>query len=549
MSAPLLVLSNNSSREEGRKVQSGNIHAVKNVADLIRTCLGPRAMLKMLMDPMGGIVMTNDGHAILREIVVKHPAAKSLIEISRTQDEEVGDGTTSVIVLAAEMLSVAEPLLLDQMHPTVIIRAYRQLLEDALELMKTKIATKIDAGDKKELIKMAKSCIGTKFLNQWSDMACDIALKAVDIVTVKDKNGKVEEIDVKKYAKVEKIIGGTIEDCRVIDGCMINKDILHSKMRRRIEKPKVILLDCSLEYKKAESQLNVELLKEKDFTRILELEEEYIKEQVANILKFKPDVVCTEKGVSDLAIHYLADANVTVLRRLRKTDNNRIARATGATIVNRTDEIRVEDVGEQCQLFNIDKFGDEYFSFFEECINPKACTILLRGSSKDIMNEIERNLEDAIAIVRNIMLDGYVVPGGGATEIHLSKLLLEKCRSIKDVTQWPYKAGAQALEIIPRTLIQNCGSKVIKVLTSLKVKHDTNDDKTSTWGIDGDSGKIVDMNDFGVWEPMSVKSQIIKTSIETAILLLRIDDIVSGSKKASTLSERPQEPIPEVNAT
>ncbi|XP_064620836.1 T-complex protein 1 subunit gamma-like [Lineus longissimus] len=523
----VLVLNQNTKRESGKKVQLGNVTAAKTVADVIRTCLGPRAMLKMLMDPMGGIVMTNDGNAILREITVEHPAAKSMIEIARTQDEEVGDGTTSVIILAGEMLAVASPFLQQKMHPTVIISAYRQALEDIVDILKEKISRPVDTSNRDEMLKIIKSCVGTKFISKWSDLACKIALDATKTVALEEHGRK--EIDIKRYAKVEKVPGGTMEDSEVLSGVMINKDIVHPKMKRRIENPRILLLDCNLEYKKGESQTNLEITSETDFAKILQLEEEFVANICADIIRVKPDLVITEKGVSDLAQHFLVRAGVAAIRRVRKSDCNRIARACGATIVNRTEEIKEEDVGTECGLFEIKKMGDEYFTFLTQCKNPKACTILLRGASKDILMEVERNLQDAMNVARNVMIDPFLVPGGGAGEMALAQALNEKAKTIQGVDQWPYRAVSRALEVIPRTLIQNCGANTIRTITALRAKHAA--DGNTTWGVDGESGNIVDMNDFGIWEPLSVKAQIYKTAIETAVLLLRIDDIVSGMKK------------------
>lgn len=492
------------------------------IADVIRTCLGPQAMLKMLMDPMGGIVMTNDGNAILREITVQHPAAKSMIEIARTQDEEVGDGTTSVIVLAGEMLAVAEPFLSQQIHPTVIIRSFRKALEDIVDLLQTKLSIALDPNDKTRLHEVVKSCVGTKFIGRWSDLAVKIALEAVDTVVLTE-NGRTE-VDIKRYAKVEMVPGGSIEDSCVLKGVMINKDVTHPKMRRMIQNPRIVLLDCSLEYKKGESQTNVEIIAEQDFTRMLQIEEEHVAKICADIVALKPDLVFTEKGVSDLAQHYLIKAGITAIRRLRKTDNLRIARACGATIVNRTEELTEKDVGTGCGLFEVRKLGDEYFTFITECKDPKACTILLRGASKDVLKETDRNLQDALHVARNLVLEPRLVPGGGAIEMALSHALTRK-----DVQN---RAVAQALEIIPRTLAQNCGANTIRTLTALRAKHASHTDAdVCTWGIDGESGELVDMKQRGIWEPLSVKMQVYKTAVETAILLLRIDDIVSGSKK------------------
>lgn len=524
----MLVLSQNTKRDCGKKVQMENIGAGKAIGDVVRTCLGPKAMLKMLMDPMGGIVMTNDGNAILREITVQHPAAKTMIEIARTQDEEVGDGTTSVIVLAAEILAVSQQYLEDKMHPTVIIQAYRQGLEDIIQILKDEIATPVDINKKEEMVKVIQSCIGTKFISKWADLACEIAINAVNVVSI-DFGQDVKEIDIKRYAKIEKIPGGTIEESRVLSGVMFNKDVTHPKMKRRIENPRILLLDCNLEYKKGESQTNIEMMKEEDFSKILEMEENFIKKTCDDIIQFKPDVVITEKGVSDLAQHFLMKAGITAIRRLRKSDNLRVARACGATIVNRTEEISDSDIGTSAGIFEVRKIGDEYFSFIEECNDPKACTILLRGASKDILNEVERNLQDALHVARNISMDPFLVPGGGAVEMELSHFLSEKAKTYKGVVQWPYKALGTALEIIPLTLSQNCGANTIRSLTALRAKHSTRDHKN--WGINGLTGDIEDMSKLGIWEPLSVKMQTYKTAIETAILLLRIDDIVSGSKK------------------
>merc|ERR1719414_418022 len=487
-------------------------------------------MLKMLMDPMGGIVMTNDGNAILREITVQHPAAKTLIEIARTQDEEVGDGTTSVIVLAAEMLGVSRQFLEDKMHPTIIIQAFRQALEDMVAILGDEVSVPVNMDDEAQLIKVVQSCIGTKFISRWADLAVKIAIDAVKKVTVVQEDGSgAKEIDTKRYAKIEKIPGGTIEDSRVLDGVMFNKDVTHPKMRRRIENPRVLLLDCNLEYKKGESQTNIEMLQEEDFAKILEQEEAYIKKICDDIIAHKPDLVITEKGVSDLAQHFLVKAGITAVRRLRKSDNLRVARACGATIANRTDELKEEDIGTGCGMFEVRKIGDEYFTFIENCKDPKACTILLRGASKDILNEVERNLHDALHVARNIYQDPRLVPGGGAVEMEVSHLLTEKSKSLKGVVQWPYRSLASALEVIPRTLAQNCGANTIRTLTTLRAKHAEGD--KSTYGINGLTGKIEDMKALGIFEPLAVKLQTYKTAVETAILLLRIDDIVSGSKK------------------
>ncbi|KDN38861.1 T-complex protein 1 [Tilletiaria anomala UBC 951] len=528
----VFVLNSGPERQHGRKAQVSNITAAKTVADVIRTCLGPKAMLKMILDPMGGILLTNDGNAILREIEVAHPAAKSMIELSRTQDEEVGDGTTSVIILAGEILAQSLAHLERGLHPVVIISAYKKALAEALAIIES-ISVPVNVDDEKEMLALIKTSIGTKFVSRWSDLMCKLALKAVRTVADIDKSSGSSSsdpnkvVDLKRFARVEKVPGGEIESSRVLDGVMLNKDVTHPKMRRRIENPRIMLLDCPLEYKKGESQTNIEITKEEDWNRILEIEEEQIRLMCKRIVEFKPDLVFTEKGVSDLAQHFLLKENITAIRRVRKSDNNRIARATGATIVNRVEDLRESDIGTKCGLFHIEKLGDEYFTFLEECKDPKACTILLRGPSKDILNEVERNLADAMAVARNVVFHPHLAPGGGATEMAVSVGLADFAHSMEGVEVGPILAVADSMEVIPRTLIQNCGGSAIKTLTSLRAKHANGEFSA---GVDGHTGKIVDMKDYPLYESAAVKIQTLKTAIESASLLLRVDDVVSARR-------------------
>jgi len=436
--APIIVLQMNTKREQGRTAQLSNIKAGKAVSDIIRTTLGPKSMLKMLMDPMGGIVMTNDGNAILREIDVMHPGAKSMIELSRAQDEEVGDGTTSVIILAGEMLAVSEPFLLKDIHPTVIVNAYYKALEDAVKIA-DEIAMPVDVNKDEEVSNLIRCCLGTKFASKWDNLISDLALKAVKCVHNKTARGF--DCDIKKFAKVEKIPGGSLSDCVVLDGVMFNKDIVHPQMRKKIKNPRVMLLDCPLEYKKGESMLNVEMTNENDFNSILEQERKEVKNLCDNILRWKPDVLVTEKGVSELAAHYLLKGNVSVIRRLRKTDVNRIAKVSGAVVVNRPEELQESDVGLRCGDFEIKKIGDEFFAFFTECKDPKACSIILRGATKDVLNEMERNLQDALCVGRNIYANPKLIPGGGAFEMEVSARLTEKSKTVEGLLQFPYLAG------------------------------------------------------------------------------------------------------------
>ncbi|KAK1052312.1 T-complex protein 1 subunit gamma [Friedmanniomyces endolithicus] len=532
MQAPVMVVNTQAGeRKTGRQAQLSNITAAKTVADIIRSCLGPKAMLKMLLDPMGGIVLTNDGHAILREIEVAHPAAKSMIELARTQDEEVGDGTTTVIILAGEILAMSLPQLERNIHPVVIISAFKRALADAVQVIQD-TSIPVDVNDDSVMRDLISTSIGTKFTSRYSDLMCGLALTAVRTVS-HDAGGGKKEVDIKRYARVEKIPGGEIEDSTVLDGVMLNKDITHPKMRRRIENPRIVLLDCTLEYKKGESQTNIEISKEEDWNRILQIEEEQVRAMCDAIVAVKPDLVITEKGVSDLAQHFLLKANITALRRVRKSDTNRVARATGATIVNSVFDLTERDVGTQSGLFEISKIGDEYFTFLTKCRTPKACTILLRGPSKDILNEVDRNLLDAMSVARNVLFHPFLSPGGGATEMAISVRLAQKAKAVEGVQQWPYRAIAESLEVIPRTLIQNAGASPIRLLTQLRAKHAECMTGVCSWGIDGEAGKVVDMKVLGVWEPQAIKLQSVKTAVESACLLLRVDDIV-GAKSAKT---------------
>eukprot|EP01001_Neometanema_parovale_P000619 NODE_1068_length_1911_cov_11.520694_g1015_i0.p1 GENE.NODE_1068_length_1911_cov_11.520694_g1015_i0~~NODE_1068_length_1911_cov_11.520694_g1015_i0.p1 ORF type:complete len:545 (+),score=167.53 NODE_1068_length_1911_cov_11.520694_g1015_i0:119-1753(+) len=534
------IFGQNVNRTTGHKAQMDNINRAKAVSEVIRTTLGPRAMLKMILDPMGGICMTNDGNSILREIDVTHPASKHMIELSRTQDEEVGDGTTSVIILAGEMLQMASKYVEQNIHPIKIVQGFMRALDDGVDHMAV-VAQPLDLDNKVEMAKVIGCCLGTKVMGRMEVMMTGLAIDAVRTVTVVDKVTGKKEIDFKRYAKVEKVPGGEFSDCRVLKGVMLNKDVCHPRMKRRVVNPRVILVDCPLEYKKGENAINVELSDPNNFELMLKLEEEYVRQLVEDIAKFKPDVVFTEMGLSDIAAHYMMKHGITAFRRCRKTDNNRIARATGATIVHRTDELQESDVGTMCGLLEVKKIGDEFFCFVDECKDPKACTILLRGPSKDLLMEVERNLIDAMNVARNLSQDPRVVYGGGATEMAISAALMERSKSIVGVQQWVYQAVAMGLEVIPRTLAQNCGANVMKVITELRAAHSKPD--SLHFGIDGNKGVVADMRDIGVIEPFAVKVQTLKTAVEACCMLLRIDDVVSGvSAKQKNSGGAPQGP-------
>jgi T-complex protein 1 subunit gamma len=364
------------------------------------------------------------------QIDVSHPAAKSMIELSRTQDNEVGDGTTSVIIMAGEMLRKAAPFLEGNMHPRMIVGAYVKALDRALFLLED-MSTTIDPTDSAAMLNIVRSCLGTKFMSRFGDKIGEMAIDAVNRVVVTNPETKKRTIDIKRYAKVEKIPGGYLEDSEVLNGLMINKDVVHPKMARKVVNPRILLLDTPLEYKKAESQTNIEITKEGDWDAILKAEEAYIEDLCNFIIAAKPTVIFTEKGVSDLAQHFLMKAGIAVVRRIRKTDNNRVARACGATIVAEAQQITEEHIGTGCGLFEVKKLGDEYFTYVTECKNPKACSVVLRGASKDVLNEMERNLHDAMGVVKNIVLDPRIVNGGGAAEMAVSQALIREADKVQ----------------------------------------------------------------------------------------------------------------------
>lgn len=355
-----------------------------------------------------------------------------------------------------------------------------------------------------------------------------ISLQAIRSV-VTEENGSTQ-VDIKHFIKIEKIAGGDVTESCVLAGCMFNKDVTHASMRRKIANPRIILLDCNLEYKKP-ANVVIKMEKAPDFEQIMKDEEEQVKQMVMDIVKHKPDIVITEKGLSDEAQHWFLKYNVTCFRRLQGSSNNRVARASGATICTVPSEIKDSDVGTKCGLFEVQKIGDEYWTFLTDCKDTKASTILLRGASKDLLNEMERNLHDGMAVLRNVILDPAICPGGGATEMSISAKLADKSKLISGPEQHPYHAISIGLEVIPRTLLQNCGADIVRTLTGLRAKHVKGSKETSIWGVDGITGQLTDMTTNGVWEPVAVKRQTLKTAIEAACLLLRIDDVLSGVGK------------------
>jgi len=523
---PVTVLNTDTVRDTANKARLGNIQACRSVSGIIKSTLGPSSALKMMIDPMGGIVLTNDGHAILREVSVSHPAAKSVLEVSRSQDEEVGDGTTSVVILCGELITVSEEFFTtNPLHPTLVFTGYMNALDDVLKMLDN-MAVSIDPNDTEAVESIVNHSMDTKFSTRYGAIIPKIAVKATKIVTVVNEAGE-KDIDIKRFAKVEKIPGGLVEDSHVVDGIMLNKDLTHRGMRQMIKNPRIVLMDSSLEYKKGESQTAVEITEETDFEAILAQEEAEIKKMCQYLIDVGCDLVITEKGVSDLAQHFLLKAGISCIRRVKKTDNNRLARVTGATIVNRLEDLKETQVGRKAHLFKIEKIGDEYFSFITECEEPNACTIVLRGGSKDSLNELERNLADAMCVSRNLLLSPKLVPGGGAIDMALS-VGLRRLAHHKGVMEGPYLAAAKALEVIPKTLLQNCGADVIRRITEMRAIHNGDAKDAGSFGVNGRTGVIENMSEGKIWDAFAVKVQSLKAAFECSAMILRIDDVLSG---------------------
>lgn len=495
-------------KEEAHTVQQENIKASVFLSNLIKSCIGPKAMIKMILTRIGTIELTNDGNSILREIEVTHPVIKSLIELSRTQNEEVGDGTTSVVILSAEILKNMSELLKGGYHPVYLCNVLKKILDMLLvKIKKYSIDIKGNEGMIKEIV---KSGLNTKISKYIIDLE-EIAIKAVNQIRSKT-------IDIKNI-KVEKVPGGKVEETKVFDGIILQKSLLDYTMRSRIENAKVLLIDFPLEYRKGENQMNIEMHTSEVFGRALEVEEEQIERMVELIAKCKPDVVVSEKGVSDHAIALFKKHGISAIRRIKKSENQRLALATGAQIISRAEDTSVQVFG-SAGLFEVERIGEEEYCKFIKCKDPKACTVLLRGPSKDIINELERNLQDAFAITRNAYSSNAVVLGAGAIEMALA-YELETALGLTEKEKKVFMAVAEAFHSVPAALIANSGNtKPLVRLLELKAQHSA---KKHTYGVDGNTGEIVPS---AVYESILVKEQSLKSAIEGAIIILRVDGIV-----------------------
>ncbi|MEK6835099.1 MAG: thermosome subunit beta [Nanoarchaeota archaeon] len=519
---PIFILQEGTQRSTGREAQRSNIMAARAVAETVRTTLGPKGMDKMLVSSLGDVIITNDGVTILEEMQIEHPAAKMLVEVAKTQESEVGDGTTTVVVLAGELLKQAEKLIDDNVHPTVIARGYRLGAEKAQELLND-AAEEITEKDESLLRNIAMTAMTGKGAEGSKELLAEICVKAVK--QIKDNDGTIDLDNI----KIEKKVGGGAEDSELIQGILIDKEKVHSAMPRMIKNAKIALLDAALEIKSPETDTKVQISTPEQLQGFLDQEEKIIRNMVDKILKSKANVVICQKGIDDIAQHYLAKNNIYAVRRVKKSDMDKLARATNARVISNLNDLNEQDLG-YAGVVEEQKVGNEIMTYVKECKNPKAVTLLVRGGTEHVIAELERAVKDSLGDIFASLKNKKVVAGAGAIEMEIAKGLRSYANKLSGKEQLAVLAFATSLEIIPRTLAENAGLDPIDMLTDLKSKHDTKEGKW--FGIDVMKGKLFDAWKSGVIEPLKIKTQAIKSASEVAELLLRIDDVIaaSGSK-------------------
>jgi len=519
---PVLILKEGSSRARGKEAQHANIMAAKIVAETVKSALGPKGMDKMLVDSFGDVTITSDGRTILDEMDIQHPAAKMMVEVAKTQDNEVGDGTTTAVILAGELLSKAEELVEKNVHPTIIIDGYKKASEKALETLE-KIAISTGAKTEEYSEKVAMTSMASKLVAEHREYLADLAVKA--ILEVAEKEGNKYKVDVDDV-KVEKKPGESISDTKLIQGVVLDKEVAHSGMPKRVEKAKIALLDCPLEIEKTEFDAKINIESPEQMEAFLKQEEGMLREMVDKIAATAANVVLCEKGIDDMAQHFLARKGILAARRIKKSDMEKLAKATGGKIITNLDAITPADLG-HANIVEERKIGDDKMTFVEGCKHPRAVTILIRGGTERIVAEAERSLHDALCVVRDVVEEPKIVAGGGSPELEVSRLLRKYAETLPGREQLAVKSFAEALEAVPLTLTENAGLDPIDILSELRARHE----KGETWtGIEVHSGKVQDMTEAGVFEPLAVKKQIIKSATEAASMILKIDDVIAAGK-------------------
>jgi len=519
---PVLVLREGSSRSRGKEAQHTNIMAAKIVAETVKSALGPKGMDKMLVDSMGDVTITSDGRTILDEMDIQHPAAKMMVEVAKTQDNEAGDGTTTAVILAGELLGKAEELIGKNIHPTIIIDGYKKASEKALEVLE-KIAIPAESNTQEYLKKAAMTSMASKLVAEHREYLADLAVKAILAVAEKEDGKYKADVD---DVKVEKKPGESLKDTKLIQGIVLDKEVVHSGMPKRVENAKIALLDTPLEIEKTEFDAKINIESPEQMEAFLKQEEEMLRDMVEKITAIGANVVLCEKGIDDMAQHFLARKGILTVRRIKKSDMEKLAKATGGKIITNMDDMSTEDLG-YANLVEERKIGDDKMTFVEGCKHPRAVTILIRGGTERIVDEAERSLHDALCVVRDVVEEPKIVAGGGAPELEVSRMLKKYAETLPGREQLAVKSFAEALEAIPITLTENAGLDPIDILSELRAKHE----KGEKWnGIEVHSGKVQDMTEAGVFEPLSVKKQIIKSATEAASMILKIDDVIAAGK-------------------
>ncbi|MEM4145046.1 MAG: thermosome subunit beta [Candidatus Nitrosocaldus sp.] len=519
---PVLILKEGAKETRGREAQRNNITAAKLVAEIVKTSLGPRGMDKMLVDTLGDVTITNDGATILKEMDVQHPAAKMMVEISKATDNEVGDGTTSVVVLAGALLERAEELINKDVHPTIIVDGYNMALEKALQVLDD-VSIKVEPLDKRTLRKIALTTLASKLVAEESGYLADLVIDAV--LTVAEKKDSKYRVDIDNI-KVEKKAGESLHDTQLIRGIVLDKEVVHGGMPKRVEKAKIALINAPLEIEKTEFDAKIRINSPEQMKLFLEEENRMLKSMVDKIVATGANVVICQKGIDDMAQHYLAKAGVLAVRRVKESDMYKLAKATGARVVTNIEELTSSDLG-YADLVEERKVETDKWVFIEGCKDPRAVTILIRGGSQRVVDEADRSIHDAIMVVKDVVENPAIVAGGGSIEAYIAKELRSWANTLSGREQLAAIKFAEALEVIPLTLAENAGMDPIDTMTELRSKQN----KGSKWtGVDVKNTQVADMYKLEVLEPAVVKSQIMKAATEAAIMILRIDDVIAAAK-------------------
>ena len=518
---PVLVLKESALQQKGKDAQKNNIAAAKLVADLVKTSLGPRGLDKMLVDSLGDVTITNDGATILKEIDAQHPAAKMMVEVSKTIDTEVGDGTTSSVVFAGALLEKAEKLLEKDVHSTVIVDGYQAASEKALELL-AGFAKSVKPDDEESLIKIAKTSMQSKLISEDSEPLSKLVVGA--ILKIAEKNGDTYSVDLDNL-KVEKKSGASIQDTALIKGIVLDKEIVHSGMPTKIQKAKIALVNAALEVEKTEMSAEIRISDPTQMQMFLEEENRMLKEMVTKLHNAGTNVLICQKGIDDISQHYLAKHGILAVRRVKESDMTKLAKATGGRITTNLDDITEKDLG-HADLVQQKKVETDKWVFIEGCKNPHSVTVLIRGGSQRVIDEVDRSIHDSLMVVKDVIETPSIVTGGGSAEAYLAGQLNEYADSFDGREQLAIKQYAEALESIPLTIAENAGMDPIDTIISLRAKQ--NNGKKGA-GINAKESKIGDMNSLSILEPLVVKEQIVKSATETACMILRIDDVIAIS--------------------